>query len=163
MNKNWVNWWIGVWRESVWRENVGCVGKVGNGGKCEIDSVRVREQVIEQLPEVLVVRVNRFLVLPPDFEVRKNGVSVVPEEELLVGGARYRLRSACLHRGKRADFGHYVAVYKAEGVKGWVLCNDEEVVAAEEAPVGECYLVFYERCEWGVCWREIDVTYVVYE
>lgn len=147
----------------MWRENVGCVGKVGDDGKCEIDSVRVREQVIEQLPEVLVVRVNRFLVLPPDFEVRKNGVSVVPEEELLVGGARYRLRSACLHRGKRADFGHYVAVYKAEGVKGWVLCNDEEVVAAEEAPVGECYLVFYERCEWGVCWREIDVTYVVYE
>lgn len=147
----------------MWRENVGYVGKVGNGGKYEIDSVRVREQVIEQLPEVLVVRVNRFLVLPPDFEVRKNGVSVVPEEELLVGGARYRLRSACLHRGKRADFGHYVAVYKAEGVNGWVLCNDEEVVAAEEAPVGECYLVFYERCEWGVCWREIDVTYVVYE
>ena len=63
---------------------MGYVGKVGNGGKCEIDSVRVREQVIEQLPEVLVVRVNRFLVLPPDFEVRKNGVSVVPEEELLV-------------------------------------------------------------------------------
>ena len=65
---------------------MGCVGKVGVGGKCEIDSVRVREQVIEQLPEVLVVRVNRFLVIPPDFEVRKNGVSVVPEEELMWEG-----------------------------------------------------------------------------
>ena len=40
-----------------------------------------------------------------------------------------------------------IAVYKAEDVKGWVMCNDEEVVKAEEAPVGECYLVFYERCE----------------
>ena len=83
----------------MWKENVGCVGKVGIGGKCEIDSVRVREQVIEQLPEVLVVRVNRFVVIPPDYEVRKNGVSVLPDEELTLGGGKYRLRSACLHRG----------------------------------------------------------------
>lgn len=58
---------------------------------------------------------------------------------------KYRLRSACLHRGSKADFGHYVAVYKDEESKQWVLCNDSKVVDMEDVPTGESYLVFYER------------------
>lgn len=57
---------------------------------------------------------------------------------------RYRLASVCLHRGNRADFGHYVAAYREEGVKEWVLCNDSKVVLAADAPISECYLAFYE-------------------
>ena len=58
---------------------------------------------------------------------------------------KYRLRSACLHRGNKADFGHYVAVYKDEESERWVLCNDSKVVDMEDVPTGESYLVFYER------------------
>lgn len=51
----------------------------------------------------------------------------------------------CLHRGDKADFGHYVAAYREEGVKEWVLCNDSKVVLAADAPISECYLAFYEK------------------
>lgn len=69
------------------------------------------------------------------------------EEEIELGGSKFLLRSACLHRGSKADFGHYVAVYKDEG---WVLCNDSKVVDITDVPTGESYLVFYEK-EWFVC------------
>ena len=57
----------------------------------------------------------------------------------------YKLASVCLHRGDKADFGHYVAAYREEGVKEWVLCNDSKVVLAADAPISECYLAFYEK------------------
>ena len=59
----------------------------------------------------------------------------------------YRLRAACLHKGNRADFGHYVAIYREEGTEGWVLCNDSHIVVAAKPPIEECYLVFYERVD----------------
>lgn len=69
------------------------------------------------------------------------------EDEIELGGSKFQLRSACLHRGSKADFGHYVAVYKDEG---WVLCNDSKVVDITDVPTGESYLVLYEK-EWFVC------------
>ena len=67
------------------------------------------------------------------------------------GKRKYRLRAVCLHRGNKADFGHYVAAYREEGVKEWVLCNDSKVVLAADAPVSECYLAFYEKIHCLVC------------
>ena len=60
---------------------------------------------------------------------------------------RYQLRASCLHKGNKADFGHYVAVYKEKDLDGWVLCNDARVVVANKPPTEECYLVFYERMD----------------
>ena len=60
---------------------------------------------------------------------------------------RYRLRASCLHKGNKADFGHYVAVYKEKDLDGWVLCNDARVVVASKPPTEECYLMFYERMD----------------
>lgn len=63
---------------------------------------------------------------------------------------KYTCIGACLHRGNKADFGHYVAVFKEEAQSEWILCNDSKVVVAEDAPVEECYLVFYKK-NWIVC------------
>lgn len=130
-----------------------------------LETIWNRYPVLDSFPMVLCIRVNRFLINPQTYTISKNTTPVQVDEEIWVRQCdeetwefiirvenrsvtqRYRLRASCLHRGKKADFGHYVTVYKEERVKGWVLCNDSKVVEAVDAPISECYLVFYERCD----------------
>lgn len=67
-------------------------------------------------------------------------------KETDIPSQQYKCVGACLHRGSKADFGHYIAVVKEPELKEWVMCNDSKVVIAEDAPVNECYLVFYKKC-----------------
>lgn len=130
--------------------------------------------VIEQFPRYLCIRVNRFIIDKNTHTILKDTVQICLSiicrrllfqriqfnfhlrrtqqqsfEFLILMMCRcsqeYHCLGGCLHRGNKADFGHYVAVYKTKDQDEWILCNDSEVVIAPDAPVSECYLLFYKQ------------------
>ena len=89
------------------------------------------------MKEYLLKHVSSFNISPP-VNFKQFLYRNIPQQS-------YHCLGACLHRGNKADFGHYVSVYKTEEETNWILANDSKVVIATDPPLGECYLLFYKK------------------
>lgn len=110
---------------------------------------------IEQLPEVLIVQINRFgkrwfglgkvyrMVSFPDLDV---DFSHFVEEEIDCGPSKYSLTAVVFHAGFM-NVGHYQCYAKRQNI--WYLFNDDKVtrVDREEVVTSQAYLLFYTKNE----------------
>ena len=66
---------------------------------------------------------------------------------------KYQLKAVIIHLGKSVHSGHYVCYVRT--AKGWVLFNDEKVLASNKPVLGKGYIYLYEGlwCFGSLVWR----------
>uniref|UniRef100_A0A914HIG8 Ubiquitin carboxyl-terminal hydrolase n=2 Tax=Globodera rostochiensis TaxID=31243 RepID=A0A914HIG8_GLORO len=138
--------------------------------KCQYKGHVSRTREFVQLPEVLIIQLNRFVV-GRNLRVRKlqhamHFPRILTGEQLQPGvaGTRdYTLCAVMIHRGKRMDAGHYYDIIHEPTIGKWFTYNDG-IVTETTAPgysgrltnksmtaeVGGCYALVYRKLGTGV-------------
>uniref|UniRef100_A0A914H9X3 Ubiquitin carboxyl-terminal hydrolase n=1 Tax=Globodera rostochiensis TaxID=31243 RepID=A0A914H9X3_GLORO len=126
-----------------------------------------RSSRFTQLPEVLIIQLNRY-VFSSNGNLRKlqnaiNYPRVLSNEELqrdVDGVADYELCAVMIHEGKSTNSGHYYDIIRDPVIGRWFTYNDEKVTVKRSAPgysgklthkphasadVTGCYALIYRR------------------
>jgi uncharacterized UBP type Zn finger protein len=119
---------------------------------CDKKQNVTRRMEIKSLGAILCLHVMRFTYDPKLQKKKKNHHSIkIPHSLNLPTLGKFTLTGLVLHRGKNANFGHYVAQVKCSKTNSWIELDDARAKpftsTADPFPSNDAYLLFYTRSE----------------
>ena len=109
---------------------------------CKTKTIHEHHEKILMLPEVLIVKLQRYQKNKFNRIINKNCMDIDPSIILQLNEADYMLNAVVTHYGETTHKGHYIATLYRNGQM--IDCNDEVVRPTNKIPkMG--YLFFYDR------------------
>ena len=109
---------------------------------CKVKTIHEHYEKILMLPDVLIVKLQRYQKNRFNRIINKNCMDIQPSIILTLLDTDYMLNAVVTHYGRTTHEGHYITTLYRDGQ--WIDCNDEVVRPTNNVPeMG--YLFFYDR------------------
>ena len=112
--------------------------------KCNKDSPKIKTEIINSLPEILMVQLKRYgsrEVNGIGYNYKLNN-AIEPNKEIIINNTKFILKSIITHIGEATNEGHYTTSF-IDGSGAYIKCDDTKVTKADPPMNG--YIFFYEK------------------